>query len=114
MPPGAGMAPGPDDVAVVVDKPAGAAADRDGPGNLRPLPTLVYGAEAAGRGGSPGGGGGGHDRYPRSAYDDVSFWQLLTFSFVTPVVKQGLRKPLQQEDLEDVRGHGFVLGFGAV
>lgn len=38
-----------------------------------------------------------------SAYDHISFWQLLSFSFVTPVVKQGLRKPLQQGDIEEVR-----------
>ena len=42
-------------------------------------------------------------RYPQSAYDGLSRLQLLTFSFVTPTVKQGLRKPLQQEDVDEVR-----------
>lgn len=95
MPPG-GAQPQPQAPAA-----AAAAAGQQGHGpatTLRPLPTLVYDddleAGAAAEAEEPS--------YPRSKYDEVTFWQLLTFSFVTPVVKQGLRKPLQQEDVEEV------------
>lgn len=80
-----------------------AAAQGHGPAaatTIRSLPTLVgeepqAAAAAAAKEEEP--------QYPHSQYDDVSLLQLLTFSFVTPVVKKGLRKPLQQEDVEEVR-----------
>ena len=90
MPPGEAQQPQP--------APAAAAAQGHGPATIRPLPTLVDEdpeAAAVAKGEEP--------KYPHSQYDDVTLLQLLTFSFVTPVVKQGLRKPLQQEDVEEVR-----------
>jgi hypothetical protein len=64
---------------------------------VRPLPTLVPATAAEAQQQQL-------EQYPQSAYDGVSLLQLLTFSFVTPVVKRGLRKPLQQEDVEEVCG----------
>lgn len=104
MPPGrAQPQPQPQRAGAAAGAAAGAQQDHGPAAALRPLPTLVYdddfeAAEAA-----------EEPRYPHSKYDDVTFWQLLTFSFVTPVVKQGLRKPLQQEDVEEV-GLGFRVG----
>jgi hypothetical protein len=43
-------------------------------------------------------------QYPESAYDGLSPLRFLTYSFVTPTVKKGLQRPLQQEDVEEVRG----------
>lgn len=94
MPPGEAQQPQP--------APAAAAgAQGHGPATIRPLPTLVdEDPEAAA---AAEDGREEESKYPHSQYDDVTLLQLLTFSFVTPVVKQGLRKPLQQEDVEEVR-----------
>ena len=65
------------------------------------LPTLVDGRTTS-TNSSSGRSRAATSSYPRSAYDDVTLSQLLTYSFVTPVVKRGLRSPLQQEDVEEV------------
>ena len=42
-------------------------------------------------------------RYPPTPFDNLSWVQRLTFGFVSEIVRRGLRKPLQQEDLDPVR-----------
>lgn len=36
---------------------------------------------------------------PADLYEHLTFWQQLSFSFVIPIVRYGIYKPLQQEDL---------------